>query len=178
VLGLFAVAFFLWFVSHLRHVTSRAEGGAEAISPLVYASGAVLAAVAVLQGLPGMTLAYMAHRGDAVSAGVTRMLFDMSWMANAFTAILAGLFLVAASLAVVRREMVAPWLGWAGMLIAAVNFFGGAASFYVTSYGSGWNALYFVGFLGFAAWALVASVAMLQRPEVSRAEAHEPVFAH
>ena len=114
---MFAAVFFLWFVSHLRHVTSRAEGGAEAISPLVYGSGAVLAAVAVVQAMPGMTLAYMAHRGDSVSAGVIRMLFDMSWMANNFVAVLAGLFLVAASLAVVRREMVAPWLGWAGMLL-------------------------------------------------------------
>src|SRR4051812_22500254 len=95
VLGLFAAVFFLWFVSHLRHVTSRAEGGAEPVSPLVYASGAVLAAVATLQGLPGMTLAYMAHRGDVVAAGTPRMLFDMAWMGNNFTAVLAGLFLAA-----------------------------------------------------------------------------------
>ena len=74
--------------------------------------------------------------------------------------------------------MVAPWLGWAGLLLAAVGFVGGVAGFYVTDYNSGWNAIGYVGLLGFAAWVLVASVAMLQRPEVSRAEAHEPVFAH
>jgi hypothetical protein len=120
----------------------------------------------------------MTHRGDAISAGTVRMLYDMSWMGNAFTGVVAGLFLFAASLAVLRREMVAPWLGWAGMVIAAAGFVGGGAGFYVTEYSSFWNAVGFVGFLGFAAWVLVASVAMLQRPEVGRAEARQPVFGH
>ena len=63
-------------------------------------------------------------------------------------------------------------------MIAAVSFVGSTAGFYVTEYSSFWNAVGFVGLLGFAAWVLVASVAMLQRPEVSRADVRQPVFGH
>src|SRR5438094_583898 len=42
-LGAFGVVFFVWFVGHLRHVLQRAEGGSEALSPVVYGSGMVLA---------------------------------------------------------------------------------------------------------------------------------------
>jgi hypothetical protein len=38
VLGLFAVIALVWFVGHLRHVLERAEGHAEAVSPMVFGS--------------------------------------------------------------------------------------------------------------------------------------------
>lgn len=38
-LATLAAVVFLWFVAHLRHALQRAEGGAEAFSPVVLVSG-------------------------------------------------------------------------------------------------------------------------------------------
>jgi len=176
-IGAFAGVFFLWFLGHMRHVMQRSEGGAEALSPVVFGSGAVLVAIATLSGIPGMTLALMANRGDVTSTPVVRMLWDMMWMANTFTFVILGVFLVAASVAMVRGEMVAPWLGWAGLVLAIESWATAGFSFFTVGYDSAVVTMQFIGFLGFAAFILVASLSMLQRPEVARETAHRPVFA-
>src|SRR5579885_3118298 len=51
-LGVLSIVAFLWFVGHLRHVLDRAEGGAEALSPIVLVSGATLAAAGGMAFLP------------------------------------------------------------------------------------------------------------------------------
>src|SRR6478736_963196 len=57
VLGTFGALAFIWFLGHLRHVLNRAEGGVEALSPIVYGAGVVGAVVAMLSCLPGEMLA-------------------------------------------------------------------------------------------------------------------------
>ena len=91
--------------------------------------------------------------------------------------IVAALFLATASLAMVRKELVDPLLGYAGLLFAAANFIGGISLFYVTTYSAWWVGLQLGAFIALLAWVLVASVAMIARPEVARAEAPGPVFA-
>jgi hypothetical protein len=88
-----------------------------------------------------------------------------------------ALFLVAASLAMVRKELVAPPLGYAGLLFGAAAFLSGVSAFYVTTYSAAWVGLQMGAGIATLAWVLVASVAMLARPEAARAEAPEPVFA-
>jgi hypothetical protein len=175
--GVLAAVFFLWFLGHLRHVLQRAEGGAEAFSPIVFCSGVALAAVATLGGLPAMTLAFVAKRHDVIGAGVTRALWDMAFMQNNFVCLLAALFIAATSMAMIRREMLASWLGWAGLVPGAAMAVVGTTGFFVTGYNAAWVGLGFVAILGFTAWILVASVSMLQRPEVARATSRQPVFA-
>jgi len=90
----------------------------------------------------------------------------------------AGLFVVAGAFAMVRKELVGQWLGWVGLGVAALDWASGAAGFYVTKYSPFWTGFTIVATLALVAWVLAASVVMLRRPEVERAAAWDPVFAH
>src|SRR2546423_1844832 len=128
--GAFAVVFFVWFVGHLRHVVQRAEGGAEVLSPVVYGAGMVLAAVGACALVPFSVLAYGAK--DATiggDAGLVRVLFDANIMFGAVLSIGTALFVAATGYAMVRKELVATWLGWAGLADAIVLAVGGIATF-------------------------------------------------
>jgi hypothetical protein len=177
-LGTLGSVFFLWFVSHLRHVLQRAEGGSEALSPIVLVSGTAVAVLGVLTAIPQATLAFGSHRIELITnPGVVRSLFYMNNILLGMLSIAIALFLVAASLAMVRKELVAPPLGYAGLLFAAAAFIAGISAFYVTTYSAGWVGLQMGAGIATLAWVLVASIVMLARPEVARAEAPGPVFA-
>jgi hypothetical protein len=177
-LGVFGSLFFLWFVAHLRHVLQRAEGGSEALSPIVFISGTAVAVLGVLSAIPQATLAFGSHRIQLITnAGVVRSLFYMGNVMFALLTLTIALFLAAASVAMVRKELVMPPVGYAGLLFAVAALFGGISAFYVTNYSAWWLGLQTGALLAALAWVLVASVMMIARPEVERAEAPEPVFA-
>ncbi|HZT67715.1 MAG TPA: hypothetical protein VFA11_18140 [Acidimicrobiales bacterium] len=177
-LASFASLVFLWFVAHLRHVLQRAEGGAEALSPAVFGSGISVATVGIISALPTATLALMAGRpGDPASAATVRMMFDLNFVTQALLALAAGLFVVTGSMAMVRKEMVSPNLGWLGILVGALLWISGSASLYLTTYSRVVDVVGLVGLLGFALWMLLASGAMYQHPEIERAPSHAPTFA-
>src|SRR5581483_9364122 len=52
IVGALAGLLFLVFLGHLRHVLQRAEGGGEALSPIVYGAGLTTVAVALVTMLP------------------------------------------------------------------------------------------------------------------------------
>ncbi len=127
-LGTFGSLFFLWFVAHLRHVLQRAEGGSEALSPIVFISGTAVAVLGVLSAIPQATLAFGSHRIELITnAGVVRSLFYMGNIMFALLTLSIALFLAAASVAMVRKELVAPQLGYAGLLFSVAALFGGSA---------------------------------------------------
>jgi hypothetical protein len=166
---------FLWFVAHLRHVLQRAEAGDEVFSPIVFGAGVALAAVSVVSVVPNQVLAFrVARAGDP---GVIGAMYDMNHLFGGFRAITLGLFVLAASLAMIRRELVATWLGWAGLVVVAVNWISGVQRFYTRNYSSGWASLTLVALLSFTAWILIASIAMLRRPEVNRVAEPRSSFA-
>src|SRR5438128_198809 len=78
--GTLSVLAFVWFLGHLRHVLQRAEGGAEALSPVVFTAGTALAALAVISALPMTLLAFMARSGTVSDDAVIRTLYDMNWL--------------------------------------------------------------------------------------------------
>jgi hypothetical protein len=175
----FGVLAFIWFLGHLRHVLNRAEGGVEALSPIVYGAGMATAAVALLGAIPTTVLAFSAHEEVINSnAGIVRLLFDMNTIMGSLIALAAGLFAVAAAWAMVRKELVGQWLGWVGLAVAAMAWVSGGSGFYVTKYSGFWAGFGLVAVLAFLAWVLAASAVMLRRPEVERVSAWEPVFAH
>jgi len=177
VLGTFAVVFFVWFVGHLRHVLERAEGGTEAMSPIVYGSGIALAAAGAVAALPITVLAFSANQSDVMkNAGLVRALYNANGIVLGIMMILCGLFVASAGYAMVRKEMVAPWLGWAGLAVALIDWVVGAEAFYQNTYNSFWSAAGYVGFLGFAAFVLVMSIQMVRQPEATRRTAPTPVF--
>ena len=177
-LGALGSAFFLWFVSHLRHVLQRAEGGSEALSPLVFVSGAAVAVIGLMASVPQGTLAFAAHRIQVItSPAIVRTLFYTGDIMTGVVSFAIALFLASASLAMVRKELVAPPLGYAGLLFSAAALIGGISAFYVTTYNAAWLGLQMGAGLAALAWVLVASVAMIARPEATRAEASGPAFA-
>jgi len=178
-LGTLAVVAFVWFLGHLRHVLQRAEGGAEALSPIVFASGLALVSTAIVSALPMTVLVFMRDSADGLAnSAVVRALWDTNQVLFALLGVLVALFVGTAAVAMVRRELLAPALGWAGLAVAAANMTAGIAGFYVTSYVKAWTIVGFVSFLTFAAWILVSSAVMIRQPEVSRATAREPVFVN
>ena len=177
--GTFAIVFFVWFAGHLRHVLQRAENGTEALSPIVFGAAVALAGAGALAALPAATLAFAAHRPEVIGdAGLVRALYDMYLMVGNVLLIMCGLFVAATAAAMVRGELGESWLGWAGMAVAIVDWVGGGAGFFVSTYSAFWTAVGLVGFLGFAAFVLVAAAAMVRQPEVSRSAAPRPVFGH
>jgi len=179
VIGTFGALAFIWFLGHLRHVLNRAEGGVEALSPIVYGAGIAAIVVGILAAIPATVLAYSAQE-EAINsnAGIVRLLWDMNTVMYSLLFLTMGLFAAAAALAMVRKELVGPWLGWVGIGVTALAWTSGTAGFYVTKYSGFWTGFTIVAIVAFVAWVLLASVVMLRRPEVERAAAWEPVFAH
>src|SRR4051794_13178871 len=70
------------------------------------------AIVGILGAIPGTVLAFSAHE-EAINsnAGIVRVLWDMNIVMFSLLFLTAGLFAVAGGLAMVRKELVGPWLG-------------------------------------------------------------------
>lgn len=178
VLGLFASGLLVWFVSHLRHVLQRAEGGAEAFAPIVYGSGLALAAVGALAAIPLSVLALMAgQRGGLAGADATvRMLIVMNQVLIAPFVLLSAVFLFSLGAAMIRHELLASWLGVVAVVAGILNCVTAATSLTIGNYNRGALVIGFGGYLGWALVVLIASVQMLRLPESARAVEHPPVF--
>jgi hypothetical protein len=160
---------FLWFLGHLRHVLQRAEGGVEALSPIVFGAGVATVAAAVVCILPQAVLAFASDSTEiAGSPAVVRLLYDLNTLGIAGIMMILGLFVGATALAMVLKELVSPVLGWAGLVVTVVLEAAGIAGYYTTTYSQAWTVVSYAALLSFAAFVLVASVAMLATPETSR----------
>ena len=174
-----AVLAFIWFLGHLRHVLQRAEGGVEALSPIVFGSGILASAFAMMVTLLQTTMVFAVHTSEVASnAGLVRMLWFVNWVAFAAIALCAGLFAAVTGLAMVRKELVSPVVGYVGLASTVLMWGGGVAGLYMQTYNAFWAALPFVGTLLFALFILITGVTMLRVPEVARTEARGTVFAH
>jgi len=167
--GALAGLLFIVFLGHLRQLLQRSEGGAEALSPIVYGAGLTLVAAAFVCQLP---LAVLAFAGDspevAGNAGLIRVLYDLNALGMATMMILVALFIAVTSVAMLVREMGATALGWVGLPIALVNAAAGVAGFYDSTYKSFWNGLNYVGLIAFAVYILAVSVDHLIVPAAAR----------
>jgi hypothetical protein len=171
-LGGLAGIFFLWFLGHLRHVLQRAEGGVEALSPIVFASGVATVAIAFVGSLPAATLALTSHSTEiGGNPALVRVLYDMNSLANSTIMLCAALFAASAALAMVLKEMASPLLGWLGLLLTPLLVAVAIAGFYATTYSRTWTVLTYSALLGFAAFVLVISGEMLAWPEATRRHA-------
>ncbi|MFF5205806.1 hypothetical protein [Streptosporangium sp. NPDC000396] len=172
-----AVVAFLWFVAHLRHVLQRAEGGAEAFSPVVLVSGVSLATVCALSMVPLMALAKLTARPTALGEfEAVRVLYGMHQLSLGPIGLLTALFAVSTGAAMVRRELAGPWLGLLGMVVAVIGLVTGIGSFLATSSGIVMLLAYAMG-IAFALWIAATSVIMILHPEVERITAAHGVFA-
>lgn len=161
--------FFLAFVGHLRHVLTRAERGTEALAPVLTIAGTALAVLALASALPSMMLAIMAGQGSLEDAGLVRALYDANWLCLGFIGLVGALFLASAGYAMVKGELIRPWLGWLGLAVAVVFLASGVSAFYLGSYEAFWFGLSIAALLAFSIWTFAASLIMLLQPEVLHA---------
>jgi hypothetical protein len=170
VVGSLAGVLFILFLGHLRHVLQRSEGGAEALSPIVYGAGITLVAVAFVLQLPMAALAFAGDSPEvAANSGLIRLLYDLNALGMATMLIVVALFVAITSVAMLLREMGATALGWIGLPIALVTAAAGVAGFYNSTYHSFWNGLNYVSLIAFAVFVLAVSVDHLIAPWAVRA---------
>lgn len=171
-----AAVVFLWFVAHLRHVLQRAEGGEEAFSPIVLLTGGSLALATMFSMVPAAALASLTPQPQALSAPIVLALYALHQVSAGAIGLLIALFAITTGVAMVRREVTGPWLGWLGLAVALIGLVGGVAAFFDT--GAFTMVVMFVAGLAFAVWVGAASATMFYRPEVDRAAAAGTAFAH
>ena len=178
VVGSFATIAAVLFISHLRHVFDRVEGGVEGLSTVVLALGLAAVAFSALSGIVASTLAMMsAQPGGVADAGVVRALYDVSSIANGLTFMLIGAWLVAIAFGMVRGEVATPALGWFAAVIGVVCVLAGAGLEVVGNYTGGWATIGFVAFIGLAAWDIVYGATMIRRPAVETMASHRSLIA-
>ncbi|MFI0467288.1 hypothetical protein ACH347_24695 [Saccharopolyspora sp. 5N102] len=175
-LATLAAVVFLWFVGHLRHLLQRAEGGAEAFSPVVFAAGVVLSAMTMLSMLPVTALASMSRDISTASGSAVFVLSELHRLALGPLGLLVALFAATTGAAMVRREVLGPWVGWFGFAVAAIGLIAGVTAFYAS--GPFVTIAAMVTGIVFAVWIGDAAVLMLYRPEVDRVEVPGTAFAH
>jgi hypothetical protein len=141
---------FLWFLTRLRSVLRRAEGGTGALSNLTFGAGVAFAAIWMVSAAALAAVPYAIELRDApvTQPDLVRVLSAMGGLLLLLGGAFAGLLVVvAASVAILRTGVYPRWLGWLGIVTAIVLPF-------AVIYG---NILPFVG------WVFIASVVMLVR---------------
>jgi hypothetical protein len=152
---------FLWFVTHLRSVLRRAEGGAGTLSNLAFGAGVIYSALMMTSAVAFAAVAYaVGLRGATVSdPDFVKVLPQMAWMLLLLGAGFAGLLLVlTASILSFRTGVLPRWLAWLGVVVAIVLLF---------------DVLY-VNIVPLLVWVLAASIVLLMRRQETATAAASP----
>lgn len=136
---LWAAVFFLFFVGALRSVLRSAEGARGTLSAVAFGGGVI---VAIGLGLFATLNFALSDDPTALDPSAAQALNVLSSDAFGPVAIGTAVLLIASGIAIVRTGALASWLGWIAIPLGIVA---------VTPIG-------FVGFIGMAAWVLVASL--------------------
>jgi hypothetical protein len=165
ILSFFAAGVFVWFVGYLRHVIARSEGGAESLSPIVFGSGMAVAIISALAAMPTALLTFMdAQAGGLHDLALVRMLGDLNIVFFSATSVMTAVFLCSLGLAMVRRELGAPWLGWVSLVVAAFNALAVWIGVTFSSYhGKGWMVVGWGAYIGFVVTVTGTSALLLGR---------------
>ncbi|HVM64729.1 MAG TPA: hypothetical protein VMU14_07700 [Acidimicrobiales bacterium] len=163
ILGIFGAGFFLWFAAHLRTVLKT-----ERLGNLVYGSGIGVAVFGALGALPVGLLCLMDAQGGIQNGDVVRMLGASTQVLYAAGVIMTLVFVASAGAAMLRRELVTPWLGWVAMAVAVLNGIAIVTSMtFATYHGPGWAVPGWGAYLGFIFVVLVTSVSLARAPEAT-----------
>jgi len=159
ILGLFASGLFVWFAAHLRTVLDKAGR----LTPVIFGSGIAIAVTGTLGAVPICLLGIMDAQGSIQTPDVVRMLGDSTQVLYGLVTIMAVVFLTALGVTMLRKELVAPWLGWVALVVAVLNGISTVTSMsFATYHGAGWAIPGWGSFLGFLFVVLVTSVSLLR----------------
>ena len=143
---------FLWFLTRLRSVLRRAEGGTGAISNLAFGAGVAFTAVWMVSAAAFAAVAYAVELRDAPVSDpdLVRVLPPMGGLLLLLGAGFAGLLLLlATSVAIFRAGVFPRWLAWLGIVAAIALLFD----------------VIYLNILPFWVWVFIASIVMLVRRE-------------
>jgi hypothetical protein len=113
---------FLGFVTGLRHVLSRAEGGAGTLSNLVFGIGVVFTAVWSVSAATIASVAYAVEFADVhvTNPDLVTVLPSLGGLLLLLGGGFAGILLLAATAILIFRTGALPrWLAWLGIIAAA-----------------------------------------------------------
>jgi hypothetical protein len=145
-----AVLLLIFFAGYLRRELRQAEGEGGVLSLVAFSGALVLAVGAAFDATIGFAMADAADHVQPAQLQTLQVLWD-----NDFLPIALGteVLMLAAGLSIVRHRALAPWMGWAAIVLAVLG---------LTPAG-------FVAFLGGALWIAAASVMLAMRARGSAA---------
>lgn len=152
---------FLWFIGTLRNLLANAEGDGGRLANTAYGAGLVAVATLMIGGALAAVAAL--HPVDN-GADLTRALIDASLLIPAVGAPAAFVFFAANGLSIMRSGYLPAWMGWLGLVTAVFNVLGIGAVF--TDHGAfaADGVLgFFIGFLLFLIWNLLASILLVRK---------------
>jgi hypothetical protein len=156
------------FLGALRVRIARAEGEGGYLAQVFYGAGMVTIAVVMVGAF--LTVAMTQRIAGLQDDGVVRAGFEITYLlAFGGAAFTSAVMLAAASTVILRTGMLAGWIGWLGMLGAAVNLVGGGAIMIQDT--SGLTFLGLIGFLLFALWTVSICVVTLMGRSPARSTA-------
>jgi hypothetical protein len=151
----FAGVFFIWFIGTLRQLLSRAEGNEGRLANTAFGGGLILASALLVGG--GLEAAAALHPVEN-GANLTHALIDAAVLIPAVAAPAGFVFFTANGLSFLRSGYLPAWMGWFGIATAVLSILGIGAVFTDHGVFAGDGLFgFFLGFLCFLLWSLLAS---------------------
>jgi hypothetical protein len=144
----------LWFLGGLRSVLRRIEGDTGTLATTAMMGGVVLAGLLFVFNAVQVAVPWALEESDnfRLDPDSARLFEGLSYLLAIQGALVAAMFVGAASKLFRKAEIHPTWLAWGGLVIAALNFL-----LAVPIHG--------VSLILLLPWALVVSALMLPRPE-------------
>ena len=155
----------------LRRILRVAEDDGDVLSTIAF--GGAVAAVCISTAFNAMNGALALYAPQASSSEIS-LLMALSNAADNFQFLPLGVFVGAASLAMIRTRLFARWIGWLGGIGGALLVIGAMD---VTNVGDGIGDLGMFGLMIFLLWSFALSVSLLLRPAVTPHARETPVRA-
>ena len=139
---------FVWFTSHLRSLLAAAAP-ASALATLVLAAGVASAALLAVAAATFGSISFTYGEGDfEVDPNTARLVGSIGYGVFVGSMWMAGLLVLAASLAALRTRILPAWLGWLGIVVVVALIF----------------AFAFFPVFALLAWVALVSAVLLARP--------------
>jgi hypothetical protein len=163
--GIALIFFFLPFAACLRTILAAAEGEPGICSRLSYTGAIIALAIGGAASL-GQGAIAMGASDPAVDDSALKLLAYLSDYGFASFGLGFALMTVSASIVMAMTGVVAKWLGYFGLVVAALNVIGGA--WVIDGDPDGvLSVIGIFGFLLFGIWVLATSVMLLRQPQAT-----------